>query len=238
MFLIAILIAIAGLQIWGYRNPLHHDSWFDRWYRIIAGLGGLKDGDVGRFLILVFVPATLVGLIAYNLRAYYLFWVIFSSVILLYCLGRGRFVEIYLNYLEATRTRNWDRAARYSESLGSDLDELQLNDWNDLNGRTLSHAAYRSFERLFAVIFWFVLFGPAGALLYRLTHIIVVKAGQDTAKYWLWVMEWPAVRVLSFSFAMTGNFVGCIERARTLITCVNSSSGFVLKTDSIRGSVD
>ena len=33
------------------------------------------------------------------------------------------------------------------------------------------HLYYRSFERLFAVLFWFVVLGPAGALVYRLAAL-------------------------------------------------------------------
>ena len=253
MFLVAILIAFAGLQLWSYSNPFHRDQWFERWVDFLNNAKGVKRAGLFKTLISLLLPTALVGGIAMLLgKVSVILWLLFASFILLYSLGRGKFVEVFLNYLDAVNARNWDRAMFHFNELGFQLSEqgsddendegkqgdsdklVSRDDWIHLNTQALNQAAYKAFERLFAVIFWFVLFGPAGAFGYRLSFLLAQDRRSSNglsspyARHWLWVIEWPAVRLMAASFALTGNFVGCIERGRKLLTCTDSDTSAVL----------
>ena len=94
----------------------------------------------------------------------------------------------------------------------------------------LDEAGYRGFERIFAILFWFFVFGPLGALLYRLTFLYVNgnKASVALAQKTLWLLEWPAVRLLGVSFALTGNFVGSYQRWKECLVCLERPTKTIL----------
>ncbi len=102
----------------------------------------------------------------------------------------------------------------------------------------LEYAAYRGFERMFAVLFWFFLLGPLGAFGYRLMFMFSQRYGGEAAngRYWLWVVEWPVARVLGFSFAVTGNFAGCVRRWRESLFCVKRPTQLTL-AQSVLGAL-
>jgi len=74
-----------------------------------------------------------------------------------------------------------------------------------------------SYARLFAPIFWFVLFGPVGMALYyivytvhafqRSTESIVSKSIIDYASIVLDVLNWVPLRLFTLTLALVQNFV-------------------------------
>mgnify|MGYP003575614550 CR=1 FL=1 len=84
-----------------------------------------------------------------------------------------------------------------------------------IDGPALVEVVFRSaLRRWFGVLFWFVLLGPFGALLYRLTAVAAEDAVADQlpagtvsgARTLLAVLDWPAAQLLTFSLALVGNF--------------------------------
>jgi len=171
------------------------------------------------------------------LSSMFVWFELFIAVpVLIYSLGRGRLKKPVNDYLAAVSSRDWPRAmSAYIELNQPDSVEDDLvdeSDWSKLNCLMLRAAGYRAVERIFVVIFWFLLLGPAGALIYRLTALYIGRAEHAVdfdsggsvaitspvndlestleARHLRWVLEWPAVRVLGLSLAMTGNFVNCI----------------------------
>lgn len=57
----------------------------------------------------------------------------------------------------------------------------------------------------FCVIFWFILFGPAFALLY------VLLLQDDKARPYVWVAEWLPARLLALTFALVGQFSATLK---------------------------
>ena len=56
----------------------------------------------------------------------------------------------------------------------------------------------------------------------------VVKSSRAWAERLLWLVEWPAVRVLGLSFALAGNFVGCFQRLLENLFCFRTRSAVFL----------
>jgi AmpE protein len=69
-------------------------------------------------------------------------------------------------------------------------------------------------RRWFAVLFWFLLLGPVGAVAYRLLALLAVGPmrslatldGAVGARVVLGWLEWPVAQLMSLSMALVGNF--------------------------------
>lgn len=234
MYLIVVLIAIIVLQFWGAQNPLHRDGWFDRWRQAVAKASLPSRHSWLQLLITIMVPVAMVVAVMFLLPTF--LWFFLAILVLLYSLGRGEFAPDVHGYALACSDSAWRVAAAKARLQGVDTDPLATDDWPTLNQKMLEATAYQGFERLFAVLFWFLLFGPAGALAYRLSFLYQQQARRDQQEpaqhlgaRWLWALEWPAVRVLGLSFAITGNFVGCINRWKRYALSAESATARVLR---------
>ena len=233
MQLLTIVIALGFLQVWGANNPLHKDQWFR------SLVGRLEQSSLGKkfphslSLFAVLSVVIILGLAIY-LLTHPSSWLSgislpISVILLLYSLGRGEFSEIVSEYTKACYIEDWASAIERASPLGVITDDLNENDWSALHERVLDEAGYRGFERMFAVLFWFVLLGPLAAIAYRLVFLFTQEKPSDSlSSRILWAIEWPAVRLLGLSFSFTGNFVGCYNRLRESLFCGKSSTRVVL----------
>lgn len=226
MEIFVILLALAFLQVWGAKNPLHKDAWFTAWREKLQAtkLGG---EELTSFLVIA-IPAVLVAFISWLLLKQSV-WLMLpvAVVVLLYSFGRGEFFEIVREYTQACYVEDWESATSRASRFHVDLESVENEDWPTLHRHVFDEAGYRGFERLFAVLFWFFVLGPVGALMYRLVFLSTQQNDQF-AKRWLWILEWPAVRVLGLSFALTGNFSGCIAHLKESVLCAKRTTIEVL----------
>jgi len=112
------------------------------------------------------------------------------------------------------RGRQLDEARRQlGQWLGRDSALLSAGEVAKLGIEEILRGAY---QHLFGVIIWFALFGPGGALLYRLSQILSLKWGElderefgdfgkVAARIFAW-MEWLPLRITAISFAIVGDF--------------------------------
>lgn len=227
MKLICILAALGFLQFWSGKNPFHKDSILEKWSNWVDKKMASSTRGRRALALYLAVPIVLLALLITFLPN--VPFIIVSLLVLLFSLGRGTFAPHLEAFAAASAEGEWADAVTSVASTGIPTDDLQENDWLNLNQRVLEEAAYQGFERLFAVVFWFVFFGPVGALFYRLAFF---RSGHEPNPYTqklVWALEWPAVRVLSASFAVTGNFVGCVNRWKAYAIDVSAASSVVLR---------
>lgn len=209
MAFLAVLLALGAAQLWG-RHPLSA-AWLNP-------LGLDKSPKIWALCLLI-VPVCLVALIDYQLSVHA--WILalpFSAIILWVCLGGttiGRAMEQYIN---AGRAEHWQDAQAAYRALGG-RDEPQQGHWSQLHRAMLARTAYLGFSNLFAVIFWFMLLGPAGALGYKLSCLCLEVRDWPRLARLVWFLEWPAARLLGLTFAFTGNFMSCIQCWQTCVFC-------------------
>ena len=237
MDLFIVIIAIAFLQVWGAQNPLHIDGWF------FKGIDFLKRKFATDSILLLVIALSVPIFIAFAilyLVVGYSSWLMLplGVLVLLYSFGRGEFSDILSEYTKACYIEDWDSALERAGRLNVDTVDLQKEDWPSLHRHVFDEAVYRGFERMFSVLFWFFVIGPIGALVYRLLFLFSYQTEKQNsnAEKLLWLMEWPAVRVLSLSFALTGNFVGCFQRLRECVVCIRRSTIEVL-SPSVLGAL-
>lgn len=241
MALLTVLLALGLVQIWGSGAPLHRDGWFYRWREYLALRPWLRDNP-GQLLGASVLAPVVVAAVLMVLAEAALGWLgtlALGVPLLLYTLGRGNFNEILANYL-----RNWYQgdleAARQSAAPLLGDGEGERGDSRELHEEVFRGAAYCAFERLFAVLFWYLLLGIPGALLYRLSALYRARFDEPTAVRWLWLLEWLPVRVMGFTFAIVGNFAGCYRAWRQCLMCRERATDEVLEAylEGALGGID
>lgn len=223
MAFLSLIIVLLLVQWWGSGRPLHQDEWF---FRLWAYLDGLKAKlPYRRFTsvaLALALPVIFLALLQLWLYASgWWFWLLLLNVaVLLFSLGRGEFSSAIERYLDAAKNDNSVRAVQILEENNLDPQlrkERSATGWMELHAEALRVFGYRGFERMFAVIFWFMLCGAAGALGYRLL-ILAWKHLLDTndpraiclERILTWI-EWPAARLMGLSWALVGNFEVCMK---------------------------
>lgn len=233
MALFTVLLALGLVQFWGSGAPLHRDDWFHWWCGRLAGRGELARNPEWMLAAAILPPVVAAAILMVSVEAVLggLGALLLGALLLLYCLGRGNFNEMISGYL-----RNWYRgdleAAREAAApLLRELPETPAGEAQALHEQVFRGAAYCAFERLFAVLFWFLLLGIPGALIYRLSALYAdtAQGRGNTAARWLWLLEWLPVRAMGFSFAIVGNFAGCYRAWRQCLTCRERGTAEVLE---------
>lgn len=213
MDLFVLVIAILFHQVWGDDNPLHKDAWLQKWQEKLQQRFSVSPAI--EFFLVVGLPILALAIVFW-LIALNSYWLLLplGIVCLLYSFGRGEFSEIIHEYTNACVDDDWEYAVERANNFGVKVEGVSTNDWQSLHQHVLEQAAYRGFERMFAVLFWFFILGPVGAILYRLVFLFNqnLQSADPVAAKVLWGMEWPAARVVGISFALTGNFIGCINQ--------------------------
>ncbi|SMF02832.1 AmpE protein [Alteromonadaceae bacterium Bs31] len=229
MNLFIVVIGLAFLQVWGAANPLHRDHWFFAWVSRVVGNARIP-ADL-QVITAVGLPVAALIVLQMILAAYSE-WLLLplGVLVLLYSFGRGEFGDIVTEYTKACYVEDWPSALDRAHRLNVDTEGVPEGEWAELHEHVLDEAGYRGFERMFAVLFWVFILGPVGALLYRLTFLYSRQARpqDDLARRMRWILEWPAVRLLGLSFALTGNFVGCFQRWKDCVFCISRSTTAVL----------
>jgi adenosylcobinamide-phosphate synthase len=102
---------------------------------------------------------------------------------------------------------------------------------------SIEEALLASHRHVFGVVLWYVLLpGPSGAILYRLAVFLWRRWGGlgafgDFAQRALFVLEWPAVRLTAAAFAVVGDFEDAVYCWRTQArNWADPSAGVVLAT--------
>jgi adenosylcobinamide-phosphate synthase len=93
---------------------------------------------------------------------------------------------------------------------------VNVQEPGDVARLTIEHALLSSHRQMFAVIFWFILLGPAGAVLYRLASVMQHKWGEREdmefgefgrfAARFFELYDWLPVRLTALCFAVVGDF--------------------------------
>lgn len=166
-----------------------------------------------------------------------------TAVILLYCIGRDAFREPIIAFINSVNKGDLQESMRLAKELGvPEASEERPLLYRDV----LLASSYRAMERLFVVFFWFVIAGPIGALLYRLVRLFHTNTRAEQAPggqegnalmTLSWLLEWPVVRLLGLSFAITGNFMTCMQRWRHSLLCFKTPSEQVLG-NAVGGALD
>lgn len=246
MIFLSLLVVLMLVQWWGSGAPLQHDRWFLSWLdwlqsrRLIRAISGAH--LVLGILLPCIVLGLLIELVVDVLSPNWLFFIYVP--VLLYSLGRGNFSAEVNAYISASERGDNVVATRLSDNMRGGAESAgeapELESWPELHRQTLRIIGYRGFERMFAVLFWFFILGAVGAFMYRLSVIYRERTSVDADRKlvvkWLWLLEWPAVRLMGLTWAMVGNFESCYRCWQNRLLDIKRSSMSFLNT-SLRGAL-
>lgn len=241
------LIAVLAIIYWSRNTAtlLQRDGWFIWLLNRFRALPAASSFPLLP-MVLVFVLPLLVLMICiwaivHFLSINFLFFIYVP--VLLYSLGRGDFLAELNNYIATANRGDSVAASKLIDDLrGQAADSTaheSANDWKSLHTQALKVISYRGFERTFAVLFWFVIAGAVGALLYRMSALYREQTTPYSneavlADKWLWLIEFPAVRLMGLTWAFVGNFDSSPLRD-SLIDTENSS--MTILNNSLRGAL-
>lgn len=215
MTLIIILCGLMVEHFIGITSRVRRLDWFvsyQQWLENRLSQYAVWSGPVGLLLTLA-IPLIVLLIIDYVLFKY--FWpleLLFAFIIFIYTLG-PRYLNPELDaYIHALDENDTDTARSIAvDMVGSEKQE-------DLDEQTIiENILLQSNDRLFAVLFWFLVLGPMGALMYRLTSVVrnrvldIHGSYADAARDLYNILNWPTSRLLSLGYALTGNMVASIE---------------------------
>lgn len=210
------LVATMAIVYWlGSASLFHHDSLYIAFVRKLRSLPAVNSVPLLPMALAFLLPLAVLGLIIWAVivvASQNVLFLIYVPV-LLYSLGRGDFLDDVKTYVELATRGDSVAAVEFVEKLGGRAAGplTGFSNWKTLHTQALRILGYRAFERNFAVLFWFVIAGAMGALLYRLSVIYREQTDDDSsdaylADKWLWLIEFPAVRLMGLTWAFVGNF--------------------------------
>lgn len=220
MNLITVLIALAVETRLGSFDRYRNLSWFVHycnWLEARLASARFWNGP-GGLLLTLFIPLTILGVLVFlvgEINIVLGFLLSFLALVCSFGPALGSLVDSYVDALSADD----DTACR--EILGKIL-YSDPEDGTADRDRVISSIMFRSHEYLFAVIFWFLLLGAVGALMYCL--VVNLAQRYETAdggyagavKDLHNILMWPSSRMLALGFALGGSLVSALESWRTV----------------------
>jgi len=205
--LLVTLVALGLLHVMPQLARWRGDGLFRRW---VAQLADTSGG--GRVALALLAPLVLCALLEWLLGRSplgALLPLLFALTVLLYCLGPREFEADLEAILDAPDGASREVAA---QALADDGQPIA---WNaPALGEAIAYAALR---RRFAVLLWFFLLGPAGALGYRLAQTLgrddTLRLDTDSrraAGYVANALDWLPAQLLTFTLAVVGHWEAVI----------------------------
>lgn len=188
MSLLAILISLALEKFLPALNGLRNLNWIPHYQQWIhARLANHpKWQGLPSLLIIILLPVIGTAAVQYYLNDLLaLFSFLFSIVVLTYCLGpqdEHRRASSYLDAIEDENRSDKDGIeADLSEILqaGGIVGDVTTMDEETRINRLIYAVLIITHERILAILFWFVILGPMGAVLYRLTLALLLDKKQN-----------------------------------------------------------
>lgn len=222
MSLLAILISL-GIEKFVQRldqwRKFHWFINFSNWVKNKFGHSNFWNDTVG-IVGIVLMPIAAVGFFLYELDSVLgLLSFIFSIIVLVYCLGPKDLHEVAHLYVDACKRDDNDAAFSYAtQLLKTPVPQDERNRIAEISNALLISTN----ERLLAVFFWFMVLGPMGAVLYRLSHVLARAQPMDTdpernefyqsSRLLFAILNWLPLHLTTLSYAITGSFIDAVHK--------------------------
>jgi AmpE protein len=198
--LVAILLVLFVAHVLPDLARLRDYSWWRAWLR---WLGPPAPGVA--LAIGVGLPVLVCALVQAGLRApwFGLVEFLFAVVVLFYCWG-PRDLERDVEAVDKAPDGTARLAA--AQALRRDGENTEL----PFAAENLVAATFESaLTRWFGVLFWFILIGPCGALLYRLAQLLAAAPAADEsalARKFAALLDWLPAHLMALALALASNF--------------------------------
>ena len=220
MTLISAILGILADRLLTHLHEYRHYRQFLDWADAVRARfsGDFWNGIAGVMLVLLPVWI-LTGLLQVWLHdmLFGLVGLLFYVATFVYCLG-PRDLAIDVNtYCEVADSTDETLRTRAAARLLGD----KVLPQGDIDERDIARAVLvEANDRLFAVLFWFVVLGPVGAVMYR-SVVVLYRERREPGDYgeaieWAYsVLVWIPARLLALGYALSGHFDAAVEGWRS-----------------------
>lgn len=211
MSFLALIASLVLQRAWiRHGQLLHRDGWYVGWRRQLQALGLSPAVLLG---LEVLLPALALHLVLDALRPllFGLGWIAAASLVLLYAMGRGNLGAESERYRSQCRRGDFQGALHGLDN-GSALapeQDAAPDSPEAVHTSVQSAILYQALQRWFAVLCYFLLLGPAGALAYRLLQLSARDSA--AAQSSLFYVDWIPARLTAASFVVMGNFIDSVD---------------------------
>lgn len=211
--LIAVLVALTLGHLAPELGRLRNFGWLSSWLAWLASrpqLGRIWRSEAGLLvsllplLLVVLLVQTLLGGALLGLAAF-----LFATLVLFYCWGPR---DLDLDVEAIRQAPNSDARRAAAQALSPHPSRVDI----PVQGSALIHAVFSaSIRRWFGVLFWFLMLGPLGAALYRLTQLLAEAQPADgplstaqatAAQRLLAILDWPVAHLMTLALALVADF--------------------------------
>ncbi len=210
MALISIILGLFLDRTFCHLHDLRDMTWFEFYTQSVLRFTGKRVPPL-QFIFILSLP--ILFLLSIQIFLYdFLFNLpgfIFGIAVFIYCLGPACLSSDIEAYIHARTLGDDDEALHYAGTITNTVASTSPDQQtSDVTRAILSIAN----ERIFSVIFWFVILGPFGAMLYRLISELSKQVEYDDlaefSEFIHSLMAWVPARMLASGYALTGNFDG------------------------------
>lgn len=203
------IITFIALVIERFFHWSHLRYW--RWYSKYQLWIGRRISNWPSYLLLAICVLPLVILIGvinclFDGWLYGIPKLIFGVLVLLYCLGRENLWVQVFTCINEMQKEDPKAAIEYAQSSFG----IALPKNSQAFHQELTRAIFiEAHERIFAVVFWFIILGPIGAVLYRSIALCAKESDlglTQTAAKAQRILDWIPARLFTFLFALGGHF--------------------------------
>jgi AmpE protein len=229
MTFFVVLSCLLLNHYWRKERMLPVDTWVEHWQQfLLTHQPRLPELVRDRFLtlpllflLLPLVPVALLLLIAEG-RLMGLLTLGLHFLLLMYCLPRVNIDALIDEYLQRWDRGNFEAAYLYTEQVAPGVFDESFTDYARMNARFTEFVLVCSFRRIFAVLFWYILLGPLGALFYTMLQQMIRSGillptghAETVVNRLLAILEWVPVRMVALAFALAGDFVAAFRALKT-----------------------
>lgn len=228
MSFLTVLIGLLLNHYWLRDRRLPIDNWFVEWQNWLFVHAcrlpeRMRDWYGTLPLIAILVPLLPLALVLW-LADGLLFGLLtlgIHVIVLLYCFTRVNQQALMEQYLEFWRVGDYEAAYLHVNQYAPEAFSRSLEDYAVMHRQFVAYIQETAFRHLFAVLFWYVLLGPIGALAYWLVLALIrnarLLADPDACRLAgnaLVLLEWLPARLLAMSYALAGDFVAAFRSLR------------------------
>lgn len=222
MALFVIVLCLLSERFLVHRSALYRFNWFDKAHNRLLSMIPDKSSTVFywlKFIYPIFIISLMVWMVLFLFSHWLfgLFGLAFNIIIFYQCIGPQN--PFYPMATESSKESQLEQVSEYLANVN---------------------------RQLYSPIFWYVLLGPLGVLVYRLVTLSI--SNDRTRSQALLVsqtLEWVPARIIGFLYAAAGDFqksflslkthliTGAEQNHNLLKSCGLSSLGYDFKDDSI-----
>lgn len=230
MTLLTLLLCLFLERLLGSLEEMRRFGWLDLLVQQVRRWPW-ADGPAG-VTVVVLLPPLAVWLLGVLSRAigWPLFF-LFAVLVLLYSLGPRDLEAEVEAFLDARERGDEEAAMLYAADM---LGSTSVDGSAKLTRAMLETMLAEANERFFAVVFWFILLGPVGALLYRVA--VLARRGSvgeasgfaAAAQRLHQILAWLPARLTALAYALSGSFVDAMHTWREEAAKGLEGSRFIL----------